>query len=148
MANEYPIWWDKTITVYNKFVDPLTSVVKWFRHIIPDCFIDDTPQMYIAGNVMAQSSDVICRIRESENYKSKAEWQKLPNDQMSGYFTISQGDIVVFDEVDDEIADVSGHRATDLLSKYKDAQGAITVKRFSDNTGVGRVMPHYYITGD
>lgn len=147
--NDYPAWWDKTITLYNKYTDPLTKVVSWFRRVISDCFWDNTATMIIEGSVKVLSNDVICRVPESPYYKPKGEWKDLPNDRLSNYFTIGQGDIVVLGEVDDIVdEDIRGHRSNDLVAKYKDTQDCIVIKRYSDNTGDGRCMPHYHIIGE
>ena len=36
--NVYPIWWDTTVTIYNKIQDPQTRVVSWQRTVIPNGF--------------------------------------------------------------------------------------------------------------
>lgn len=149
MNNNYPIWWDTTVTLYNKYTDPLTHVVSWFRHVLAGCFWDNTGSVVTVGNVQLQSNDVICRIPESKLYKPKKQWQELPNDALGNYFTISAGDILVKGEVDDIIDETArNHRATDLIAKYKDTQDCIVIKRSSDNTGAGRCMPHYYAVGE
>lgn len=148
MSN-YPIWWETTVTLYNKYTDPLTHVVTWFRHVLEGCFWDNTGNMVTVGTVQIQSNDVVCRIPESELYKSKLQWQNLPNDMLGDFFTLGQGDILVRGSVDDIVdEDSKGHRANDLIAKYKDTQDCIVVKRFSDNTGAGRCMPHYYAAGE
>ena len=117
--NKYPEWWDSTITLYNKYTDPLTNNVRYFRHVIDD------------------------------RYKKRMEWEQLPNDEMGSYFTLGKDDILILGAVDDVIDEnASKHRANDLTAKYKNTLDCIVLKRFSDNTGAGRVMPHYYITGE
>lgn len=149
MNNTYPVWWNTTVTLYNKYVDPLTHAVSWFRHVLTGCFWDNTGSMVTVGSVQLRSNDVICRIRENALYKAKAQWQALPNDTMGDYFTVAEGDILIRGEVNDVInEDARDHRATDLIAKYKDTQDCIVVKRFSDNTGAGRCMPHYYAIGE
>ena len=147
--SEYPAWWDATITVYNKYTNPLTKAVTWFRHVLSGCFWDNTGNRLIAENAQIQSNDVVCRIPQSDIYKPRGEWESLPNDIMSNYFTLGKADILIRGEIDDVIDEtVKGHRATDLIAKYKDKQDCIVLKRFSDNTGTSRVMPHYYVTGE
>ena len=34
----YPVWWETTITVYNKFIDEQTQLVHWYRNVVTDCF--------------------------------------------------------------------------------------------------------------
>ena len=147
--NNYPEWWDTTVTIYNKYVDAQTKVVSWYRHVLTDCFWDNTGALVTVGNVQVKSNDVICRIPENVLYKPKAEWKALPNDKLGNFFTVGQGDILVRGEVTDILDEnTSGHRANDLISKYKDTQDCIVIKRYSDNTGSGRCMPHYYAVGE
>lgn len=147
--NDYPVWWDTTITIYNKYVDDLTKIVTWYRHVISGCFWDNTGSQVTVGSVQLQSNDVICRIREDNLYKTKGVWKALPNDQLGNFFTLGQGDILIKGEVDDIVDEnTRGHRATDLIAKYKDTNDCIVVSRYSDNTGAGRCMPHYYAVGE
>ena len=144
----YPIWWDETVTLYNKYTDPLTNIVRWYRTVITDCFWKNSNNRITVGEVELQSNDVVCRIPQDDKYKSKAEWIKLPNDSMGNFFTLGKGDLLIQGEIDDIIDEQQkGHRSTDLISKYKELQGCIYVKQFSDNTGIGRVNPHYFISG-
>ena len=36
--NDYPIWWNTTITIYNKYEDPQTHVITWFRKVVNGAF--------------------------------------------------------------------------------------------------------------
>lgn len=144
----YPIWWDKTVTLYNRHTDPVTNIVRWYRTVISDCFWKNSNNRITVGEVELQSNDVVCRIPQDSNYKEKAEWIKLPNDVKEDFFTLGKGDILIQGEIDDIIDEQQkGHRSTDLIAKYKELQGCIYVKQFSDNTGIGRVNPHYFISG-
>lgn len=148
-VNEYPVWWETTVTLYNKYVDPLTHNVSYIRRVLEGCFWDNAGSMVTVGNVQIQSNDVICRIRENALYKPKGQWQSMPNDSLSDYFTLGAGDILIRGEVDDVVDEnARNHRASDLIAKYKDTQDCIVIKRFSDNTGAGRCMPHYYAIGE
>ena len=146
--SDYPVWWDTTITVYNKYTDPDTRASSWYRHVIDGCFWDNTPMQTVAGTAQVAENDVLCRIRENALYKTKVEWDALSNANKAVYFTLGRGDIVVKGIVMDSINDTSGHRANDLISKYKDYQGCVTVKKYSENVGAGRCMPHYYVVGE
>lgn len=144
----YPIWWDETVTLYNKHTDKVTQLVTWYRTVITDCFWKNSNNQITVGEVELQSNDVICRIPQRDIYLSKAQWIQLPNDEKGNCFTLGKGDILVQGEIDDIIDEQQkGHRATDLIAKYKELQGCIYVKQFSDNTGIGRVNPHYFISG-
>lgn len=148
MSNVYPIWWDTTLTIYNKFEDPTTHVVRWFRTVVTGAFWKYSGEKITIGKTVIETNDTICRIRKDSRYLEHYDWVNIPNDQMSNYFTIGVGDIIVKDEVSDEIDEyVSNRRSNDLLTKYADQQRCITVSEVTNNTGPGRCMEHYYVRG-
>lgn len=144
----YPIWWETTVTIYNKFVDAQTNLVHWYKTVVTDCFWQLGGSTVKVGEVILDSKSVVCRIPKDERFLEKQEWIKLPNDQMGNYFTLAQGDIIVkgiCDEVIDEYT--KGHRSTDLLGKYRDYQACMEITDFSNNTGLGRNNEHYLTRG-
>ena len=144
----YPIWWEDTITIYNKYVDGQTEVVTWFRTIIHDCFWQLTGAEVNVGETILDSKSIVCRIPKDIRYKDKSEWVKLPNDRMSNYFTIGQNDIIIKGESTFEINEYQeGHRSSDLLSKYREYQQCMEITQYSDNTGLGRNNEHYLVRG-
>lgn len=146
--NNYPSWWNTTITIYNKFEDPQTQLVTWYRHVVENCFWKYTGDKVTIGNTVLETKDTICRIRVTDKFLEKHEWINVPNDQMSNYFTLSQGDIIVKGNVDDEVNEYqSGHRSSDLKTKYKNLQGCIEIQEWANNTGGGRGNEHYYVKG-
>ena len=146
--NNYPSWWNTTITVYNKFEDPQTQLVTWYRQVIDGCFWKYSGNKVVVGNTVLETKDIICRIRIDDRFLEKHEWIAIPNDRMSNYFTLSQGDIIVKGEVDDEINEYqSGQRSSDLKTKYKALQGCLEIQEWSNNTGGGRGNEHYYVKG-
>jgi hypothetical protein len=143
----YPVWWDTTITIYNKYEDRQTQLVRWFRHTINNCFWKASNNKVTINDTVLDSSNILCRIPKSGIYMEKYDWEQLPNDIMSEYFTLGQGDIIIKGVIDFEIDEyVKGKRSTDLLEKYK-YKGCMQIERFSDNTGYGRNDEHYYVTG-
>lgn len=146
--SDYPIWWDTTITIYNKYEDSQTHVVLWFRHVLRNCFWKYTGDKVSVGTVVLDTKSVVCRIPKDAQFLEKYEWQRLPNDQMADYFTIGLGDIIVKGEVTDEIDEyTAGNRSSDLLEKYKNLQGCMEIEDFSINTGLGRNNEHYLTRG-
>ena len=144
----YPIWWDTTITIYNKFEDAQTNVITWYRHVITDCFWKFGGTTVQVGTVELDSKSITCRIPKDDRFLDKKDWMQVPNDQMANYFTISQGDIVVKGEIDDEIDEyTNGKHSTDLLAKYKAYQECMEISQYSNNTGIGRNNEHYLIRG-
>lgn len=141
----FPVWWDTTITVYNKYTDPQTQVIRWFRTVITDCFWKLQGSTVRIGDVVLDSKAVICRIPKSDDYKSRHDWENLSNDKMSDFFTLGQGDIIVKGECTDEIDEnTKGHRSTDLLKRY---QEIMEVTDFVNSTGIGRNNEHYLVRG-
>lgn len=146
--NNYPSWWDTTITIYNRYEDKQTNLVTWFRHKVDGAFWKYTGDKVVINNTVLETKNIICRIRKDDAFLEKHKWIDVPNDQMSNYFTLSQGDIIVKGEVIDEINEyVSGRRSTDLKKKYKDLQGCLEIQEWSNNTGGGRGNEHYFVKG-
>ena len=146
--NNYPSWWNTTITIYNRYEDKQTNLVTWFQHKVDGAFWKYTGDKVVINNTVLETKNIICRIRKDDAFLEKHEWIAIPNDQMSNYFTLSQGDIIVKGEVDDEINEyVSGKRSTDLKKKYKDLQGCLEIQEWSNNTGGGRGNEHYFVKG-
>lgn len=148
MSNIYPPWWDTTVTIYNKYKDPQTDVITWFRTVVPDCFWKHVGDNLIINDVTLKTSSIICRIRENPKFKEKYLWVNLPNDEMSQYFTLGVGDIIIKGEVTDTINEYNtGSRATDLLTKYAGLQGCIEIQEVAINIGTAKNNPHYYAQG-
>lgn len=144
----YPIWWDTTVTIYNKFVDPNTQVVTWYRTVVSDCFWNLQGTKVSVGDVVLDSKSALCRIPKDDKFLEKKDWNALSADDKANYFTIGQSDIVVKGSVDDIINEYqTGHRSTDLLSKYRDYQQCLEISDYSNNTGVGRNNEHYLVRG-
>jgi len=148
MSN-YPIWWENTLTVYNKYEDKLTNLVTWHRTVLTGCFWKYVGEKLSVGTTVIETNNTVCRIPENPKYLPKYQWEQLPNFEMSEYFTFGVGDIIVLGEVEDEINEyVSGSRSTDFVAKYKSLQGCIQIKTLSVDVGAGRCNPHYKVTGE
>ena len=146
--SDYPVWWDTTITIYNKHEDPQTRVVSWYRHSIDACFWKYTGSEIKISNVVLKTDDIICRIPEQEGFLEKYLWEQVSNDEKGNYFTLGVGDIIIRGAVEDEIDEYqSGHRSTDIVKKYKNLQGCLEIHDAAINVGVGRNNPHYYVRG-
>ena len=144
----YPLWWETTLTIYNKYEDPQTDVITWYRTVLTDCFWKASGDKVSIGQVILDSKSVVCRIPKDARFLERYEWVKLPNDQMANYFTLGIGDIIVKGECPDTINEyVSGQHATDLLDKYRPYQMCVEVDEFAINVGLGRNNEHYYVRG-
>ena len=147
-VNNYPEWWDKTITVYNRYEDPQTHVISWFRHVLDKCFYKDVGNTVNINNVQLETNNIICRIPIKDNYLAPYEWNALSNDAKPNYFTLKQDDIIVLGEVDDVIDEyTTGSRSTDLKKKYKALQGCLEIQQVGNNTGTGLGNEHYHVNG-
>lgn len=144
----YPQWWDSSITVYNRYEDPQTQIVTWFRTVLENCFWKGTGSKVTINETTLDTEGVICRIPKNPLFLEKYEWVDLPNDEMDDYFTLAPHDILVRGLVDDEIDEYTkGHHSTDLLSKYRDLRGCIEIEDVAINTGRGRNNEHYWVRG-
>lgn len=146
--NDYPVWWDTTITVFNRFEDNQTNVISWYKTVIDGCFWKHIRDKISVGETVLETDKILCRIRKDERYKNRYDWERIPNDEMQNYFTLTQGDIIVKGSVDDEIDEYTeGQRSNDIVEKYKKYQGCFEIESCSDNTGVGRCNEHYIAEG-
>ena len=145
----YPIWWDTTITIYNRYKDPITAVVTWYRTVVSGCFWKYTGNKVTVNDVTLQTNSTICRIPKDDRFKERYLWEELTDVERGDFFTISPSDIIIKGEVDDIVDEqVRGHRSTDLIAKYKKLQGCIEIESWADNTGIGRNDKHYFVTGE
>ena len=144
----YPLWWETTVTIYNKFLDVQTDVITWYRTVVSDCFWKLDGTQVAIGNTVLNAKSTICRIPKDSRFLERQDWQTIPNDQRSQYFTIGRGDIIIKGEITDVIDEYSaGHRSTDLLAKYTELQGCLEVSEFTINVGRGRNNEHYFVRG-
>lgn len=149
MNYPYPEWWDTSLTVFNKFIDPETNIVTWYKTVLDNCFWKHNVDRIAINQTVIESNNIICRIPKQESFIEKFEWLATPNDKMSSYFTLSVGDIIVKGAVDDIIDEYTkGKRSSDLIAKYKQLQGCIQIQEVAINVGAGRCLPHYYVKGE
>ncbi len=148
MNNIYPPWWETTITLYNRYDDPQTHVVKWFRHVIEGTFWKYTGNKVTINKVTLETDDTICRIRKDDKFLERHVWINKPNDEMGNYFTLGVGDIIIKGEVEDIIDEyTSGIRSNDIEKKYKNLQGCIRIKEVAINIGSSKCSEHYFVKG-
>lgn len=147
--NNYPEWWNSTITIFNKFTDKTTQIVRWFKTVLNGCFWQNKSAYLKIDKTVVETNTTVCRIPENENFKEKEAWINIPNDNMNSFFTLATGDFIVNGEASDVIDEyTAGHRSTDVIKKYKDLGRCIVIKNISINVGGGRNNPHYHVTGE
>lgn len=146
--NNYPVWWDTSITVFNKHTDNTTQLVTWYRHTVTGAFWQYVRDKATLGDVVLETNKTICRIREDEDFMEKHLWIALSDEEKLKHFTLGQGDIIVKGEVEDTIDEYSkNQRSSDLIAKYKELQGCFEIEAVSINVGPGRGLPHYRVQG-
>lgn len=147
-SDVYPIWWDTTLTIFNKHIDKVTGIVSWYRHTVKDAFWKYTGNKININDVVIETNDIICRVRKDDAFLEKYQWEEIPNDEKANHFTFGKGDIIVKGEITDDINEyVVGSRSTDFTKKYKDLQGCMVVEEYTVDTGIGRCSEHYFVKG-
>lgn len=147
MSN-FPDWWDKKITIYNKYVDEATRVVTWYKTILTDplSFWKQVGDKTVIGNVAVDTKSIICRIPQTSKYISLKEWLAL--EDKSTKFTLQQSDIIVVGECEDDINEYeSGKRSTDFLAKHRKFEDCMEIKQFAIDTMNGMLFKHYVVKG-
>ena len=146
--NDYPVWWDTTLTIYNKYEDPQTQIISWYRHTVNNCFWKDVGNKVVVNDVTIETNNIICRIPKDDRFLEYYQWIENPNDTMDNFFTLHTGDIVVKGEITDTINEYrSGQRSTDFLKKHKALQGCLIIEEVGINVGPGRCNEHYFVKG-
>lgn len=142
MAN----YWNKTITVFNKFEDKFTGATVWHRHVLRNCFYKRTNQSVSVGNVNLQSDENIVRIPYQANFKQAYEWQNMPTDMQANYLTLQTGDLIIYGLIAMDIDEnTSGMRANDFIKNYK-SMGVMTIKAVNINDDLPN--KHYLVRGE
>jgi hypothetical protein len=146
--NVYGEWWNNTITLYNKFTDPTTHKVSWFRTVIPDCYYEHTQNKLTVGQAVIASDVSICRIRVNDAFLNKRAWNELSAEDKAQHFTLSIGDIIVAGEVEFDVDEYAkDHRSSDLVKEFREWPGCFTVESVNINVGGGRGNEHYHARG-
>lgn len=138
-------FWTHTITIYNRYEDSTEGTVKYYRHILHNCFVKRTNNQVTVGNTHIQSDDTIVRIPSQPNFYPAFDWQKLDSETKSKSVTLQTDDLIIFGAVADEIDEYkAGERKNDIINKYKDL-GYMSIKTFNLNTFLP--TKHYLVKG-
>lgn len=145
MSN-YPEWWNTTITVFNKYEDPATRQITWYKTVLHNCFWKYTGNRIVVGETTLDTDTTLCRVPVNPAFLERYEWNNTADKSM--HFTFGTGDILIKGEVADEIDEyASGSRSSDILTKYKKLQGCMVIDKYAENTGLGRGLEHYLVKG-
>ena len=140
------MFWNRTITLYNKHEDEQTGLIRWYRHSLNDCFYKTTNNTVNVGGVQLQTDDNIIRIPKQPNYLSPEDWKNIPNDKKGEHITLRSGDLILLGEVLEEIDEYTqGKRSTDIIKKHS-ALGSVFIKSVNVNDFIPPA--HYLIRGD
>ena len=139
------MFWDKTITLFNKREDEQTGIVRWYRYVINGCFVKRTNNKINIGDVQLQTDDTIIRIPEQNNYLTPQQWSDTPNDKIKGFITLQTGDLIFLGKIVEDIDEyTSGLRSSDLIAKYNKT-GSVFITSVNINTFLPGA--HYLIRG-
>lgn len=131
-----------TLTLYSRIRAAETKDRKerWVRTVLHNCFWKSQIKT-VYGDVKASAQNVyVVRIPVDSRYLPYAEFAQNP----VGMFSISQGDLVILGECNEEITGESGYTAAQILNRHK--PNAFQVTAFSDNTAFP-VAKHYRLGG-
>lgn len=140
------MFWNKTITLYNKYEDRQTGFIKWYRHKLEHCFYKATNNKVNVGNVQMTTDDNIIRIPEQENYLPPYKWVELSSEEKSRFMTLQGGDLIILGDITEEIDEyTAGKRSSDLIAKYS-ALGSV----FINSVNINDFVPgaHYFVRGE
>ena len=146
--SKYPTWWDATVTVYSKHTNVATSLVKWHKVTIPNCFWKQVGSKTTVKDIQIDTESITCRIPKHAQFIEPFEWIDKSYDELAGKFTLQQGDIIIKGDCNFEIDEYkAGNRSTDLIAKYRKIQGCMEIKDVAINTMTGMLNPHYNVRG-
>lgn len=131
-----------TITLYN-CCQAEDGSETWYRHVMRDCFYKAKVARSEADIKLTAINTYTVRIPQSVRYKPYSEWKALSNEQRKEFFTISNGDIIVYGACEDIITGSGDGAAAKVLSRNK--PDAFKVTAHSDNTAA--YGPHYKAGG-
>lgn len=139
------MYWNDTITLYNKYEDTLTGGVSWYRHILQNCFVKRTNNKINVGGVVLQSDNVIIRIPQNSSYTPPIDWIDIPKDLKHQKMTLQPGDLIFLGEITEEIDEYTpGRRSSDLIAKYS-VLGSVYISSVNINTDLPN--GHYFVQG-
>jgi len=145
--NKFPKWWNSTVTIYNRYEDPKTQKITWYRTVVTGCFWDSgIADVHLMSNyVITRADSPLCRIPKQNIYVNAYKWKQLSDEQRNNLFTLQMGDVIVNAEIDDVIDEYNkGKRLSDLIEKYKDL-GVLKITGVADNSDETRNLPHYLV---
>lgn len=135
-----------TITLYNclKAADSPDKRDHWYRHVLSGCYYKAAINRVDTGVNAGMQNTYTVRIPEDSLYRPYHEWMKLDESSRQRYFTMHLDDIVIHGECEEEITELSGQTAVQVMNRYK--PDAFKVTAVSDNTRA-LYAKHYRLGG-
>ncbi len=133
-----------TITVINYYTDSLTKVDKWHKTVLTGCMWRRKTTKTVNDNKIQIDDSVSVTIPYREGYLPPKQYAKMPNDEMSKYWTLNADnnlDIIVLGTVKEEISD--SFTITDVKRNYDEVA---TISAVSDNTNMNH-LKHWKVSG-
>lgn len=127
-----------SMTIYNKYFNPITRGDSWKRHVISEVFWDSNRSV-TTGRDMARIDRVNVFIPFNANYMTYFTDPITFKSNPDNYWTIQNGDIIVKGTVTDEIT-----KQSELESKYNDV---LTVSTFTIKDFGSSNMRHIEVVG-
>ena len=59
--NIYAVWWDDTVTVYNKYEDAQTHLITWYKIVLTGCFYKSVGENVKVNNIELDTDSILCR---------------------------------------------------------------------------------------
>lgn len=135
-----------TVTLYSclKSKDSDDKREQWVRTVLKGCFFKAEMMENQNGVEATKRNSYTVRIPQSNKYYPYHLWKDLVIKGRKGVFTVTEGDIVVLGDCNDEITGATPNTAVEVLRRHK--PNAFRVTAFADNTS-HRMGKHYRLGG-
>ena len=92
-----------TITLLNKLKrkDSITGLDIWYKTIIKDCIYKKERVSDVSGNIVSMGQQFTILIPFTGKYIPYKDWKNI--EDKKGYYTLSNQDIIILDEVQEEV---------------------------------------------
>lgn len=136
---------NQTLTVWNRWRDPVANTDTWYRHVVPRASWEYTivSSVTASGTVTGAAYNLL--IDEHPDYRKRADWLDLSPEEKLWYWTLGDGDSIGLGLLTFAITGKPGATASDARNKF--APDFFTVKTISDNTEGYKRGRHYRVTG-
>jgi len=128
---KYPSWWNKTVTLFCKYIDTENKKVVWYRYVLDNVFFGAKENKSVSDTDFKKSVSMICRIPESEAYRAYGEWESLDKEK---FFTLKTGDVIILGNVSISVDEsISGNRMNDVMKRYAPNCFEVNAFAYNDN---------------